>query len=120
MFLTFPVWLGMSTFKKKSKLDHLDFLTYIISFDIICLVETFVEVFNSTLFPTHTIFSNPALKLSEQGRRSGGVVVLVKKEFLPFLRQHECKHGTMVFLMNKECFGLSKDVLFIYVYIPPV
>ena len=63
-----------------SKLDDSDFISYISSFDFICMVETFVDHFQSSLFPEHTDFCSPALKLSDHGRRSGGFVTLIKKK----------------------------------------
>ena len=47
-----------------SKLENPDFVSYLSSFDVICLVETFVDTFISTLFPNHTTFCRAALKLS--------------------------------------------------------
>ena len=67
-----------------SKLDNSDCVKYIASFDFISLVETFVETFQSALFPEHTIFCSPAFNLSTQGRRSG-VVVLVRTNLLPLV-----------------------------------
>ena len=65
-----------------SKLDTPEFVSYVASFDFISLCETFVETFQSSLFPEHTLFCCPALKLSTQGRRSGGVVVLIRTKLL--------------------------------------
>ena len=104
-----------------SKLDNHEFIAYIRSFDFVCLVETFVDTFDSALFPDHKLFCSPAVKLSKKGRRSGGLVVLVRKELVVFCQQLECKYDhVLLFSMNKECFGLSKDVLFVCVYIPPI
>ena len=50
-----------------SKLNTPEFLSYVASFDFISLCETFVEAFQSSLFPEHTLFCCPALKLSTQG-----------------------------------------------------
>ena len=103
-----------------SKLDTPEFVSYVASFDFISLCETFVETFQSSLFPEHTLFCCPALKLSSQGRRSGGVVVLIRNKLLPLVRQLDCKHDNMLlFVIDKECFGLLKDVLLICVYVPP-
>ena len=104
-----------------SKLNNSDFVKYIASFDFISIVETFVETFQSSLFfPEHTIFCSPALKLSTLGRRSGGVVVLVRTNLLPLVREVECRYDNMLlFTIDKECFGLLKDTLFMCMYIPP-
>ena len=96
------------------------FVSYVASFYCISLCETFVETFQSSLFPEHTLFCCPALKLSTQGRRSGGVVVLIRTKLLPLVRQLDCKHDNMLlFVIDKECFGLLKDVLLMCVYVPP-
>ena len=103
-----------------SKLDNLDFVIYIASFDFISPVETFVETFQSSLFPEHTIFCSPALKLSTQGRRSGGIAALVRTNLLSLVREEECRYDyILLFIIDKECFGLLKDTLFVCVYIPP-
>ena len=84
-----------------SKLDNSDCVKYIASFDFISLVETFVETFQSALFPEHTIFCSPAFKLSTQGRRSGGVFVLVRTNLLPLVCEVECKNDdTMLFSID--------------------
>ena len=103
-----------------SKLDTPEFVSYVASFDFISLCETFVETFQYSLFPEHTLFCCPALRLSTQGRRSGGVVVLIRTKLLPLVRQLDCKHDNMLlFVIDKECFGLLKDVLLMCVYVPP-
>ena len=63
-----------------SKLGEPGFVDYIKSFDICCLIETFTTVnfdFN-TYFDEYKILHSPARKLSHHGRRSGGVIVMLK------------------------------------------
>ena len=85
-----------------SKLATPEFVSYVASFDFISLCETFVETFQSSLFPEHTLFCCPALKLSTQGRRSGGVV-LIRIKLLPLVRQLDCKHDNMLlFVIDKQ------------------
>ena len=103
-----------------SKLNTPEFVSYVASFDSVRLCETFVETLRSSLFPEHTIFCCLALKLSTQGRRSSGVVVLIRTKLLPLVHQLDCKHDNMLlFAFDKECFGLLKDVLLMWVYVPP-
>ena len=56
------------------KLDCVDTINYLLSFDIFTLTETFVEYdFHSELFKDFIIFNAKAKKLSHHGRCSGGV-----------------------------------------------
>ena len=88
-----------------SELDNPDFVSNMFGFDFICLVETFVGNFQSYLFPTHAFFESPALKLSVQGRRSGGVVAMIRKELLPFAHPVRCQYENMLqFRTDKCCF----------------
>ena len=63
-----------------SKPGEAEFTQYVSSFDIICYTETFLA-FQSALdcFADFAQFSRPAIELSDQGRRSGGVLILVKR-----------------------------------------
>ena len=66
------------------------------------------------------IFISPAKKLSRQGRRSGGVVVCVRKCFAHLFRQVTVKFDNFIVLeSSKALLNTDKDVLFIFVYIPP-
>ena len=66
--------------------DH-DWLEYTKSFDFVALIETFVvEHFDLlSVFCNYAKFVCPALKISYNGRRSGGVIVLVKKNVSKFV-----------------------------------
>ena len=69
-----------------SKLRDTNFSSFISNYDYVCLVETFVDSFITTLFPSYTGFVAPAKKkLSHQGRKSG-VIVLVKKCIAAFCK----------------------------------
>ena len=103
-----------------SRLWEPGFLNYILSFHICCLVETFTsEKFDfSTYFSDHLVFHSPAVKLSHRGRRSGGVVILVKKNFHYSVLQVPCNYDSMLALriMNYALY----DIVLLCVYIPPV
>ena len=43
-----------------SKLKDTSFVSFISCYDFVCLVETFVDTFTSTLFPSFTSFVSPA------------------------------------------------------------
>jgi hypothetical protein len=103
-----------------SKLSDHEFIEYISSFDFICLVETFVEHFQSTLFDDHTIVVKPAVKLTERARRSGGVVCLIRNNLMKYVRQVtvECDN-VLMFIIDKNVFHLRKDIVYVCTYIPP-
>ena len=68
------------------KFSDNDFIIYINSFDFFCLVETFLEEFDSSLFSTYTVYCKPAIKLSKQGRRSGGVLYMIRNSFVSLVK----------------------------------
>ena len=103
-----------------SKLDDADFLSYVSTFDFICLVETFVEDFHNKAFPKHTAFCKSAVKLSKQGRHSGGVLCFIKTELLPYVKEVIVEYDNFLcFIIDKSLFSLAKDVLYLCAYIPP-
>ena len=103
-----------------SKLFDADFVSFVSTFDFVFLVETFVEDFCSSSFPNYSSVCVPAVKLSTRGRRSGGLICLIKNEFFPFLEQVSVKSNMFcAFIMKKEIFGALKDILLVTCYIPP-
>ena len=74
-----------------AKLNEPDFLNYIKSFDIFCALETFTSSHSTSVHTLETIacFTPPPKNYPlRQGRKSGGVTVLVRKSLkqLLFLR----------------------------------
>ena len=65
-------------------------------------------------------FHAPAKKLSYFGRRSGGVLLLVRKTLEKWVKEVsvECVN-TVAVKLNKQAVGLDKDVLFLACYIAP-
>ena len=62
------------------KLDCVDFVSFLLSFDVVCLTETFIDTdFQSDMFKDYLSFTAKAKKLSRHGRNSGGYVMLIKK-----------------------------------------
>ena len=91
-------------------------------FSIVCFTETFIDktfVFPSSLHG-YEKYVSPALKLSHQGRRSGGVVVMIKKELEKYIKeiQTDCENLVVV-RIKRHLLGTAKDLLYISAYIPP-
>ena len=103
------------------KLDNVAFVNYITSFDLVCLTETYVaSEFESNLFKDFGVFVAKAKKLSYHGRYSGGVIVLVRKDFVPFVeRMYLDVDNVVVLRIKKVLLGTDKDVMFISAYLPP-
>ena len=98
----------------QSKLSDRDFINYIVSFDFICLVETFVENIDSSLFSNNTVYCKPAVKLSKQGRHSGGILCLIRNSLVPFVRKLNSDNDLFIFfLLDKALFGKTKDVAYV-------
>ena len=105
-----------------AKMGEPDFVNYVRSFDIFCAMETFTGTsFDfSVLFPEYCAFHGPAVKLSRRGRPSGGVVVLVHRSCLPFVKNIECRYDNMICLkIGKDCVGADRDVILVALYVPP-
>ena len=101
-------------------MTNADFISYVCSFDFICLVETFVKDFNSTVFRDYTCFCLPAIKFMMQGRRSSILLCLIKKEFMSYVKTFNVvAHDFGAVLIDKTLFTSDKDVLYVYCYVPP-
>ena len=86
------------------------------------LTETFSTDFPSHLFPLYTVFICPRIKLTDAptGRLSGGVALLVRKQFARFVKQIHVEYDYCVVLqLSKELFGLDKDCILLGIYLPP-
>ena len=79
------------------------------------LTETFIDTnFDlSAVFVGFSKFICQASNLSDLGKRSGGIVVLVKKRIASFAQevQDDC--------VNKDIFGCDSDTLYLSTYVPP-
>jgi len=104
-----------------TKFDDPDFVSYLESFSFITLCETFMETVElSQYFRDYECFVAPAKKLAQRGRRSGGVVCLLKREFSKYFQRLHCNYDNMiVFRVCKTLFENDKDVLLFNTYIPP-
>ena len=119
-----------------SKLEDTDFLRYVSDFDIVCLGETFVgeglgQVHNaragntptsvSCCFKGFDTYMSSAVKLSHHGRKSGGLLVLVKKEISDSIEKIEAPYDHIIVLKLRKCLvGGSRDVIVLCTYVPPV
>lgn len=99
-----------------SKLFDQAFVDFVSSFDFVCLVETFVDKLNYDIFnEIFVTFCCPAVKLSLAGRPSGGLICLIKREFVRFVKQiHVDKGPFLLFVIDKCVFNTSKDLLYVY------
>jgi len=95
--LSFLVW---NVDGLHSKIADGDFKRYVEQFDVACLVETFVE--NSYDLTRHFTgydkYVSPAVKLSHHGRRSGGVLLLVRKCFSKLIERVDIMYDQMMCL----------------------
>ena len=106
----------------ESKLTDNDFIHYIHAFDVIVLVETFIDNIHTNVFANFELWMRPGIKLSRQGRASGGMVVLVRKRLLPLIKKISCNCNHlnhMYFLFDKSLLNCQNDVLFVPTYIHP-
>ena len=106
-----------------SKMCDSTFLNFVNDYDIVCLVETFMpeNTLPQKIFPSFKVFFTPAFKLSKQGRCSGGVIVLVKKTFVPFIEEIKTNANNMITLhIRIEINRMVKSLIFVATYIQPV
>ena len=75
------------------------------------------------MFPTYDIFHVSAVKLTDAltARHSGGVALLVRKEFSRYIEQFRTEYDNIVVLkLSKELFGTESDIVLLGTYVPPV
>jgi exonuclease III len=104
------------------KLTNHDFVDFLKEHDLICLTETHVgEDFKLERFNEYDVYSIHGKKLSKQGRRSGGLLVLVKKCFSVFCKQIAVSQPNFIVLeLSKELFAQQENTICIFCYLPPV
>ena len=105
-----------------SKLSDDDFIPYMHPIDIVCLIETFLDdTFHLTNhFCNYVKYLSPAIKHSNMGRRSGGLLVLVKKRLETFVSKIELSAEQILALkISKELIHSDQAVVVVVVYIPP-
>ena len=104
-----------------SKLNYPEFVSYVVRFPFVCLTESFIEYAPDNVFPNFDLYIAPAKRLSNKGRRSGGVLCLVRKEFRLFFEHIPCRYDNiLIFKIKKSLLATSNDILLCCIYIPPV
>ena len=91
-------------------------------FDIFSLNETFVCLDQPVyaLFADYDLFIAKAVKLSYQGRFSGGVLVFVRKTLSRFIKKVETNYNHIIVLnIDKRLLGTTKNVFLICLYVHP-
>ena len=103
------------------KLYNSDFINCLNPYGFVCLTETFASKdIEPTVFPLHRIYNCQGKKLSKQGRRSGGVVVLVRKTIDSYVKMIPVNTENVIVLkIDKDLFKTDKDIMYIATYIPP-
>lgn len=104
------------------KLNDEDFIELINKHDIVCLQETFINntIFSPQITNNFEQFLAPAIKLSNQGRPSGGVIVFVKRHIKEEVEDIKVDNDqTVVLKLNKKLFNTPNDVLLVTTYVPP-
>ena len=103
-----------------SRLSEPGFVEYVLTFKMCCFVETFTspDFDFAPYFSDYVVLHSPAVRLSHYGRRSGGVVVLIKKSFSEHVSQLPYSFDNMI-VVKISSPGLDDLILFV-VYIPPM
>ena len=90
--------------------------------DIFSLSKTFVDTerqYHS--FCNYDVFVSKSTKLSFQGRKSGGVLVFVRKHLSPFIKHTEVPYENVIVLeVCKTILGSNKNAFLTSAYIPPM
>jgi hypothetical protein len=97
--------------------------SYLAAFDFCLLVETFATTFPTLLFPNHDVFLSPAVRLTDAvtARLSGGVALLVRKEFRKYIEKIQLEYDNMVVLkLSKDVLGTDTSVILLGTYLPPI
>lgn len=94
-----------------------------ISFDIVCLQETWCLDLNDIqhILPGYFCYFCPAKQSSKAGRNMGGVVIYIKEHLVKHVKRicEDFIFG-IILVFKKVVFGLDKDVLFVLLYNPPL
>ena len=96
------------------------FINYLSGLDFFCLLETSVDSFTFPSLCNYNVFCKPALKLLRLGRKSGGTIVLIRKEVMLFVTEVKVEYDNiLVFIINKDLLGFSEDVALACAYFLP-
>lgn len=84
--------------------------------------ETFVylDTLTYSAFSAYDVYVSKAVKLSQQGRYSGGVMVFVRKELVDYVRKIDCMYENVIVLeIDNTLLGTDKHVMLICTYVHP-
>ena len=70
-----------------SNLRDYEFIYFVHIFDFVSFVETFMSSFQSNAFVDYFVFTKPAITFSKQGRYAGGIVCLLREEYISYVRE---------------------------------
>ena len=90
-----------------TKLQDFDFINFIESYDVVCLLETYMcdNVLPKHMFKSFLpVFFYPANLSSGYGRNSGGIIVLVKHKFKNIVSRIETDFHSSIVLLFKDIF----------------
>ena len=106
-----------------SSLHDADTRLYLSAFDFCLLVETFASPIPLHLFPERdAIIITPGVRLTEAvtARLSGGLALLVKKQWSSFVERVHVEYDNMIVSkVSKDLLGTEKPVVLLGVYLPP-
>ena len=105
----------------RSKINDADFISFVNKFDFVCLLETFVDDLKTNVFYSCIHFVSPAVKLSRAGRRSGGVLLLIKKSLADYVQEIDLGVENIITMkLSRQLSGISADVFLLCVYSAPL
>ena len=80
-----------------------------------------MEDFKTNVFYKCIHFVSPAVKLSRAGRRSDGVLLLIKKSLADYVQEINLGVENIITMkLSRQRFGISADVFLICVYSAPL
>ncbi len=103
-----------------NKIQMDDVCNFINSNDIVCFQETWLLPSTTLVLPGYSIFRSDRAKSKRKHCGSGGVVVVYKTSLSKGLQKIKSENDDIVWVkLNKNFFGLSRDIYLCNCYIPP-
>ncbi|MEW8547371.1 MAG: endonuclease/exonuclease/phosphatase family protein [Candidatus Thiodiazotropha sp.] len=105
-----------------AKLQFSDVISYLNTFDIFALLETWVTRSDliENVFVNHTCYFCAAVKPRLYGPAKAGIAVYVRRDLCINIRRVYPDCDFAVFLqLDRHVLNLAKDILFCFVYLPP-
>ena len=103
-----------------SKLYDCDWVKYVELFDFVTQKRLSTTILICLVFHDFIKFVCPAVKLSYDGRRSGGLLVMVKKQLAKFIERISVDCDNVIVLkLSGALLGTEEDCLFLSTYVPP-